>query len=89
MIKFALDTSINLLIVATKTDKLNQKEKLKSFEKIEEKLEFYSLKKFIPFSARTKLGKREVWTWIENLILKSCLHSIKLCLTYLFRFLLK
>ena len=68
MIEFALDTSINLLIVATKTDKLNQKEKIKSGKKIREKLEYYSLKEFIPFSAKTKLGKREVWTWIEKLI---------------------
>jgi len=68
MIEFALDTSINLQIVATKTDKLNQKEKIKSGKKIRKKLEYYFLKEFIPFSAKTKLGKREVWTWIEKLI---------------------
>lgn len=68
MLSFADQIKMNTLIVATKTDKLNQSEKTKNFRKIEEKLSQYGRKNYIPFSAVTKTGKSDVINFIlDNL----------------------
>lgn len=70
MIRFSSATGLFPLIVATKTDKLNQKEKIKQWRKIEEQLREFSLPAYIKFSAQTNLGKSEVWRWIDDVVFK-------------------
>jgi GTP-binding protein len=65
MIAFALDVGVEPLIVATKIDKLNQREKMKNLKRITDILKPFTLHGFIPFSSKTYLGNREVWRWIE------------------------
>jgi GTP-binding protein len=71
MIVFSQDVGVNPLIVATKADKLNQREKVKNFQKIKDILDPYALEGFIPFSSKTKLGNKEVWKWIDIHLNKS------------------
>jgi len=69
MLAFSTLSGLNSIIVATKTDKLNQKEKAKQWRKIETQLEEFSLTQYIKFSSKTNLGKTEVWRWIDHVIL--------------------
>ena len=66
MFAFCQNTGFVPLVVATKTDKLKQKEKSKQWKKINEVLDLYFLNNFIPFSAKSGLGKFQVWRWIEE-----------------------
>jgi GTP-binding protein len=66
MITFSKRSGILLLVVATKSDKLNQQQKSKNWKKVADGLEKHSIDGFIPFSAKTNLGKKEVWRWIEQ-----------------------
>jgi GTP-binding protein len=69
MLAFSSLSSLNPIIVATKTDKLNQREKARQWHKIETQLKDFSLNQYIKFSSKTKLGKTEVWHWIDSVIL--------------------
>ncbi|MCH8125519.1 YihA family ribosome biogenesis GTP-binding protein [candidate division KSB1 bacterium] len=66
MLTFASEIHLNTVIVATKIDKLKQSEKVKNFRLIEKKLAEFGLSEYIPFSAKTKFGRKEVLHWIEN-----------------------
>lgn len=66
MISFAIACGLRPVVVATKSDKLTQKAKASQWKKISQQLHRFDLKEFIPFSARTHEGKREVWRWIET-----------------------
>ena len=69
MLTFSWLSGLNPIIVATKTDKLNQKEKARQWRKIETQLSEFSLTQYIKFSSKTNLGKSEVWRWIDHIIL--------------------
>jgi GTP-binding protein len=68
MFEFLKNVPFQTLIVATKADKLKKNEIIKQETAIQKQLEFYSLQNWLFFSAKTKLGKREVWHWISNRI---------------------
>lgn len=68
MLDYSLVSGLNPIIVATKTDKLNQKEKAKQGREIEAQLNEFSLQEYVKFSAKTNLGKTEVWRWIDGVL---------------------
>ena len=68
MIRFSLEMEIEPFIVATKADKLKQKERAQQEKKIYAALHQFSLPRYLFFSAKTNLGKNEVWSWIEEQI---------------------
>ena len=68
MLEFGQHIGFSPLIVATKTDKLNQEKKSKMSQKIKQQLERYSINQFFPFSAKSGLGRPELWRWIEEKI---------------------
>lgn len=68
MIRFSLEMEIEPFIVATKADKLKQKERAQQEKKIYAALHQFSLPHYLFFSAKTNLGKNEVWNWIEGQI---------------------
>ncbi len=66
MLEYATQFDFDLLVAATKADKLNQTEKSRQQKAILEKLSRYGIEEFVFFSAKTKLGKVEIWRWIEE-----------------------
>ena len=66
MLEFGQHIGFLPLIVATKADKLNQSEKSKMLHKIKKQLDRYSINQFFPFSAKSGLGRSELWHWIEE-----------------------
>lgn len=66
MIQFSQEMEIEPLIVATKADKLKQKESVQQRRKIDAALQQFSVQRYLFFSAKTNLGKNEVWSWIEE-----------------------
>lgn len=60
---------IETLVVLTKVDKIKPGVVNRSVSQAKKKLEFNSeTSTMIPFSAETKKGKEEVWSWIEQQI---------------------
>ncbi|WP_412990139.1 ribosome biogenesis GTP-binding protein YihA/YsxC [Pediococcus siamensis] len=57
---------IPVLIVATKIDKVARGKWNKSESLIKKTLNFSEPDKFLLFSAQTKMGKDQVWQWIER-----------------------
>mgnify|MGYP003362258277 CR=1 FL=1 len=55
-----------LLVVATKSDKIARGKWNKQESLIKKTLNFQAGDDFIPFSAKTKAGKADVWAWIES-----------------------
>jgi len=70
LLEFSAQAQLPVLVVATKTDQLNQSEKRKQSEQINCQLAPLMLPEFIPFSAKTGLGRIEVWRWLENQLSK-------------------
>ncbi len=66
MLLFSQGIGLKTLIAATKIDKLKQSAKVKQLRGIESRLSEYSLTEYIPFSARTKLGRNDVLRWIDD-----------------------
>ncbi|TDG75159.1 hypothetical protein C5L31_001036 [Secundilactobacillus malefermentans] len=57
---------IPILVVATKSDKIVRGKWNKQESIIKKKLEFDKKDSFIMFSAQTKMGKEDIWKWIET-----------------------
>lgn len=57
---------IPILIVATKADKIVRGKWNKQESIIKKKLGFNKKDSFVMFSAQTKMGKDEIWKWIED-----------------------
>ena len=68
MLAFALQAGLTVLVAATKFDQLNQSEKAKQQAQIQRQLAPFSLSEYIPFSAKTGLGRIDVWKWLEDRI---------------------
>jgi GTP-binding protein len=66
MLLFSQGIGLKTLIAATKIDKLKQSDKVKQLRGIESRLSEYSLTEYIPFSARTKVGRNDVLRWIDD-----------------------
>lgn len=59
---------IPTLIAATKRDKLSRGKALENVKKIQEKLEVEETDFVVPFSAKTKEGREEIWKYINQWI---------------------
>ena len=57
---------IPVLVVATKSDKIARGKWNQHESKIKKALDFDGRSAFQMFSAQTKMGKEEVWKWIED-----------------------
>ncbi|OON94274.1 MAG: YihA family ribosome biogenesis GTP-binding protein [Candidatus Epulonipiscioides saccharophilum] len=57
----------NVIIVATKMDKLKKSQIPKHISIIKDKLNLRSIDSIIPFSATNKTGKEEIWKLIDNI----------------------
>ncbi|ONI47866.1 YihA family ribosome biogenesis GTP-binding protein [Candidatus Epulonipiscioides saccharophilum] len=57
----------NVIIVATKMDKLKKSQIPKHISIIKDKLNLRSIDSIIPFSATNKTGKEEIWQLIDNI----------------------
>ncbi|ANZ58049.1 YihA family ribosome biogenesis GTP-binding protein [Fructilactobacillus lindneri] len=60
--------NIPVLYVATKVDKLPKSKLKQQKEMLQNKLELQDNEKLVMFSAKTKVGKDEIWNWIEDKI---------------------
>ncbi|MCM1246699.1 MAG: ribosome biogenesis GTP-binding protein YihA/YsxC [Roseburia sp.] len=63
-----LKKGFNPLIIATKADKISKSARMKNISIIEKKLEVVPETPVIPFSARSKEGKDEIWEYIDYFV---------------------
>jgi GTP-binding protein len=56
------------VIIATKLDKIKRSQKDKCIKIIKDKLRVSKETVVIPFSAETKQGRDEIWTYIEDIL---------------------
>lgn len=59
------------VIIATKLDKLKKSQVAKQLKAIKEGLNLVSGTKVIPFSAKTKQGREEIWAYAESRLFES------------------
>ena len=67
MIEFLHYYNIPVLVVGTKIDKIPKSKRNKSESQIRRKLQLTKNDRLILFSAVDKIGKDEVWNWIESI----------------------
>lgn len=67
MIEFLHYYNIPVLVVGTKIDKIPKSKRNKSESQIRKKLQLTKNDRLILFSAVDKIGKDEVWNWIESI----------------------
>jgi GTP-binding protein len=58
----------NILIVASKIDKLSNNERAKNLKLLTQQLTQFNISGIVPFSAITKTGKQQIWKAIDSLI---------------------
>lgn len=63
-----LQKGFNPLIIATKADKISKNARMKNISLIKKKLEVVPETPVIPFSARSKEGKDEIWEYIDYFV---------------------
>lgn len=68
MINFMIDTDVDFIVVATKTDKLSKSQLKKALEDLEKKYFEGTGIEIYPFSSVTKDGKEELWARIIDSI---------------------
>lgn len=68
MYQMLYEKGFNPLIIATKTDKLSKNEKNRSLAAIRKGLGADAETPVLPFSARTKEGKDEIWEYIDYFV---------------------
>ncbi len=68
MYRLLLEKGFNPLIIATKSDKISRNARAKSVSQIKKKLEVVEGTPVIPFSARTKEGREEIWEYIDYFV---------------------
>ena len=69
MYDWSVDTGYSPVIIATKLDKLKRSQIAKCIKTLREGLGLQKEVVLIPFSSETKQGKKEVYEFIENLLL--------------------
>ncbi|MDK2801154.1 MAG: GTP-binding protein [Clostridiales bacterium] len=68
MLNWIKEFSPNVLIVATKWDKLSSKQKQENIQMIADTLQLTEQGTIIPFSAQTGEGKEEIWDIIDAIV---------------------
>ena len=68
MINWLIDNDVPFIVVATKTDKLSQKQLNEALDKLDKDYFSDTGATIIPFSSVTRIGKDEVWTKIFEYI---------------------
>lgn len=68
MYRMLLQKGFNPLIIATKADKISKNARTKNISLIKKKLEVVPETPVIPFSARSKEGKDEIWEYIDYFV---------------------
>lgn len=68
MYKMLLEKGFNPLIIATKADKISKSARNKNISVIEKKLEVVQGTPVIPFSARSREGRDEIWEYIDYFV---------------------
>lgn len=63
-----LEKGFNPLIIATKADKISKSTRRKNISVIQKKLQVVQGTPVIPFSARDKEGKDEIWEYIDHFV---------------------
>lgn len=77
MVNWLRSYNYPLIVAATKSDKLKNKEKIKNYEIIKDTLNISNEDKLILFSAQTGEGKEELWEALENILLKGEIDNEK------------
>ena len=68
MYRMLLSKGLNLLIIATKADKVSKNVRNKNISVIRKKLELIQDTPIIPFSALNKEGKDEIWEYVDYFV---------------------
>lgn len=68
MYEWILSYGFEPIIIATKSDKIKRSQKNQQLNQIKTSLHLPQETKIVPFSAQTKEGREEIWTWIEECI---------------------
>ncbi len=75
MYEWILSYGLKPVIIVTKLDKIKRSQKNQQLNQIRTSLHLPPEIKMIPFSAQTKEGREEIWTFIENCLKNSYLES--------------
>ncbi len=68
MYQWILDHGYEPVIIATKLDKIKRSQKDKQLKLIRTELQVVPGTKIFPFSAETKQGREEIWSFIDTLV---------------------
>jgi len=68
MIRWLKSFGIPFVVVATKVDKLSGSERSRCFERLQQAYREEGVQEILPFSARTKEGRKPLWRIIQQLV---------------------
>ena len=71
MYDWILQSGFTPVIIATKSDKIKRSQLQKNLKIIRTKLEMEKEDLIFPFSAQSKQGRDEIWSYIESLLIEN------------------